>query len=1085
MRTFRPLLLGCSVLSGAVMASAAEPAVDPARDRVLYTVAYSHLDTQWRWSYEQTIREFIPNTVRENLPLFEKYPHYIFNFSGANRYRMMQEYYPEDFQKVRALAAAGRWFPCGSSWEESDVLIPSSESLLRQVLLGQRFFKREFGTESAEYMLPDCFGFPASLPSLLAHCGLRGFSTQKLSWGSAAGIPFNVGVWEGLDGESVIAAFNAGAYVADVKENLSSSAQWKARIEANGGKSGVFADYLYHGVGDVGGAPHESSVKWVEESLKTGGPVRVVAARADQMFLDVTDLQKARLPKYKGDLLLTEHSAGSLTSQAYMKRWNRMNELLADAAERASVAAHLLGAASYPREKLHRAWGLALGGQFHDILPGTSLPRCYELSWNDEVIAMNCFAEVLQDAAGAVARGLDTRVEGTPLVVYNPLSIDREDVVEAELALPTGAAGLQVADASGRLVPTQVLSINDGKARFLFRARVPSIGFAVYGARPAAASTRDFSLAVKERSLENSRYRVTLNDAGDISSIFDKLISRELLSAPARLAFLHERPQAWPAWNMDWTDREKPPIGYVDGPAQFRIVENGPVRVAVEITRSARGSRFVQTIRLAGGAAGDRIEVANAIDWQSQGCSLKAEFPLAVSNPQATYNWEIGKIQRANNDSKKFEVPSHQWFDLTDKDGSAGVSILTGAKYGSDKPADNTVRLTLLYTPGVRDSYKEQQTQDWGRHEFVYGISGHRGDWRQGGTDWQAARQEQPMLAFQAVAHPGQLGRSFSLLRVNSSQVAVRALKLAEDSDAVIVRLQELDGRSAADVAATSAARIDSALEVNGLERGLQSLRAKAKKLPLAFKPFQLRTLALNLKPVADLGQPRCVPVALPYNMDVFSTHTNRGDGKCDYDGRTIPGEMMGDSVVSEGVMFAMGPRSDGKLNAVSCEDQVIELPKGAFNRVYLLATSVQGDTRGAFVVDGVSTVLAIQDWSAPIGRWDNRVFAGGVPAMTYSIDNALERITPGFIKRAPIAWFSSHRHNAQGHDEPYTYTHLYKYRLDVPAGAKTLRLPRNSQIRILAVTAVQNENDATCAAQPLYDKFDGRAPIQLNVADK
>src|ERR1022692_1469196 len=152
------------VLGSCAFAGESTNRLDLSRESVLYEIGYSHLDTQWRWAYPQVIREFIPNTIHQNLPLFEKYPDYIFNWTGANRYRMMQEYYPGDFEKVREWVAKGRWFPAGSSWEENDVNVPSSESLIRQILYGHRFFEKEFGTESKEYMLPDCFGFPASLP---------------------------------------------------------------------------------------------------------------------------------------------------------------------------------------------------------------------------------------------------------------------------------------------------------------------------------------------------------------------------------------------------------------------------------------------------------------------------------------------------------------------------------------------------------------------------------------------------------------------------------------------------------------------------------------------------------------------------------------------------------------------------------------------------------------------------------------------------------------------------------------------------------------------------------------------------------
>ena len=172
------------------------PKVDLGKQPTLYVVGYAHLDTEWRWAYPQTIREFIANTLHDNFKLFEKYPSYVFNFSGSRRYQMMQEYFPEDYTKLKGYVAKGQWFPCGSSVDENDANVPSAESYVRHILYGNRFFRKEFGLASEEYMLPDCFGFPAALPSLLSHCGLKGFSTQKLTWGLAIGkIPFNVGVW--------------------------------------------------------------------------------------------------------------------------------------------------------------------------------------------------------------------------------------------------------------------------------------------------------------------------------------------------------------------------------------------------------------------------------------------------------------------------------------------------------------------------------------------------------------------------------------------------------------------------------------------------------------------------------------------------------------------------------------------------------------------------------------------------------------------------------------------------------------------------------------------------------------------------
>ncbi|MCW0484968.1 alpha-mannosidase, partial [Prolixibacteraceae bacterium A06] len=240
---------------------------DLTRDRVLYTVGYSHLDTEWRWDYTASIDEYIKNTMEENFLLFEKYPDYVFNFTGSRRYKMMKEYYPAEYRKVKEYVKQGRWHVSGSSVDEGEVNISSSESLIRQVLYGNNFFREEFGEQSFDYMLPDCFGFLANVPSVWHHCGLLGFSTQKLTWRAAVEIPFNVGVWNGPDGKGIIAALNATRYNGEVENRLDQSDTFSERLTANFERSGFAFDYRYYGVGDKGGAPRETDVRHAVESL--------------------------------------------------------------------------------------------------------------------------------------------------------------------------------------------------------------------------------------------------------------------------------------------------------------------------------------------------------------------------------------------------------------------------------------------------------------------------------------------------------------------------------------------------------------------------------------------------------------------------------------------------------------------------------------------------------------------------------------------------------------------------------------------------------------------------------------------------
>ncbi len=1147
-------------------------APDINKQPTLFVVPYAHLDTQWRWEFPQVISEYLLKTMRVNFDYMDKYPHYVFNWSGSNRYRLMEEYYPKDYARLKGYVAKGQWFPAGSSVEEGDVNLPSAESIFRQVLYGNTFYRREFGKASFEYMLPDCFGFPASLPTILAASGVKGFSTQKLSaaWQPAPkiggpdspektpeGIPFNVGLWTGPDGETVLAALNPGGYGSEIDSDLSKTpppvpeppagspqrrrrapeTNWPARIDIDGKATGVFADYHYIGTGDIGGATNEESVKLLEATVTGGeavlptgftrtpggatgeivtagtpvrmgnGPVKVVSSTADQMFLDIKPDMQSRMPTYQGDLELINHSAGSLTSQAYHKRWNRKNELLADAAERASVAAAWMGGRPYPQKRLNDAWTLVMAGQFHDTGAGTATPRAYEFAQNDDLIASNQFADVLTSATQSIASSLDTQVKGTPVLVYNPLSIAREDVVEA--AVP-GNLGKEVAvfGPDGNPVPAQV---ENGKVLFL--AKVPSVGYAVYDIREGAQTAPVQDLKVTDSSLENARYKVTLNAAGDVSSIFDKKIGKELLASPMRLAISTDAPKQWPAWNMDFDQEQAPPRAYIGGPAKARIVENGPVRVAIEVTREGEGSKFAQTVRLSAGDAGNRVEFGESVDWRSLSANLKAVFPLSAANKLATYNWEVGTIQRPVAFDRQFEVASHHWIDQTDESGTYGSTILTDVKNGSDKRDDSTIRLTLLRSPGeasqMKGAYTDQLNQDWGHHEILFGLAGHAGDWRHDHTDWQAYRLSTPMIAFNTEKHPGPLGHSFSLLTIDNPGIRVLALKKSELSDETIIRLVELDGKPADNVKVKFAGPVVATREVNGQELPLGSAKVVDGALETSFKPYQPRTFAIKFGPstVHQAGV-TSQPVPLQYDLAAASNNDTKSVGGFDQQGDALPAEMLPSQLKIDGVGFTLGPAATGKPDAVVAKGQSIPLPKGNFNKVYLLAASADGDQQATFRVGQAPVSLTVEDWGGFIGQWDTRVWkprpetvtegggrsgtpehqvplrkdwaisashqpwdlkSAGSPDWAPKYPQDYIGLRPGFVKPATLAWYVSHHHNAQGLNEPYQYSYLFVYTLDLPPNAKSITLPENGGVRILGLS-VAKEEPAVVPAQPLFD---------------
>ncbi len=1160
------LLISSTLLASAQSQNTNSP--DLSKDPTLYVVGYAHLDTEWRWEYPKVIDEYIGKTMEDNFKLMDQYPHYVFNFSGANRYRFMKEYFPANFAPLKKYVDEGRWFPAGSSMEEGDVNAPSAEGIIRQILYGNNWFRKELGRASAEYMLPDCFGFPASLPTILAHSGIKGFSTQKLVWGSSApaggpeslektpeGIPFNVGVWVGPDGESVLAALNPGPYDGGIETDLSkpfpplpadsaiqetrsklqalraklnheqNSGQasdphdieesfhlqnqlralrqidqereqeryqndWAARVEGNGKISGVYTDYHYYGTGDIGGAPREEYVKRLEAIVTQGeitlplnwffsgreggeenpvkvgaGSVHVISANAEQIFLDITPAEAAGLPRYTGEMELTNHSAGSLTSQAYQKRWIRKEELLADAAEKASIAAEWLGARRYPRERLNNAWTLAMGGHFHDIAAGTATPKAYEFAWNDDVIAMNQFAGVLTNATEGIAAALNTEGKGIPLVVFNPLNIAREDVVEASVDFPgTMPKAVHVTAPDGKEVPSQIAD-----HKVLFVAKAPSVGYAVYNVQPAASKPNVAStLRVSEHSLENQFYRVTIDADGDVSSIFDKPLGKELLAAPARLAISYDNPEHWPAWNMDWDQEQAAPKAYVSGPAKIRVVENGPVRVAVEVSRETLGSRFVQTIRLSAGDAGKRVEFANAIDWNTKESNLKAGFPLVASNEMATYNWDIGTIERPTANPKKFEVPSHQWIDLTDMSGKFGATILTDCKNGSDKPNDHTIRLTLIRTPGTRGGYPDQATQDIGHHEFVYGIVGHAAGWREAQTDWQAQRLNDPLIGFETSKHAGSLGREFSLLKISNPRIRLLALKKAEQGDEIIMRMVELEGKPQPNVKISFAVPIAAAREVNGQEQPVGAANPRAGSLLVSFSAYQPRSFAIKLAPAP--GKMRAIqstPVVLKYDLATASNDGAKSQGGFDSQGNALPAEMLPEQVTFNDVQFHLARAKTGTPNALVPRGQALDLPWGNYKRMYILAASSDGDQKATFKVGNTSVDLNIQNWGGFIGQWDDREWS----SKDTSNDDygQMTGLKPGYIKRADLAWYCSHHHNAAGENVAYRYSYLFAYPIVLPAGAKTIMLPDNDKIRIFAIS-IADENPAVKPMQPLYD---------------
>jgi len=1022
----------------------------------VYAVSDAHFDSQWNWDVQTSIRDYVSKTLDQNLFLLARYPDYIFNFEGGVKYAWMKEYYPDQYEMVRKYVKEGRWHVTGSTWDAADANLPSPESFTRNILYGQQFFQREFGVRSTDIFLPDCFGFGWTLPTVAANAGLIGFSTQKLQWRSKpfygnSKIPFEIGLWEGIDGSKIMLVADAHNYTTRWQDtDLSQNENLVKMAQA----SPLKTVYHYYGTGDTGGAPTIESVRAVEKGLKGDGPIQIISATSDQLYKDYLPYDKhPELPLYKGELLMDVHGTGCYTSEAAMKMYNRSNELLADAAERTAVVADWLGAQKYPTETFTEAWRRFIWHQFHDDLTGTSIPRAYEFSWNDELLSQKQFAQIWTSSVGAVARALNTQTSGTPLILENPVAKTVKNAVEITVANPRGAKDFTAYNEKGAAVPTQTLDAKDGKATLLVAAELPSVSFSVYDLR-AGKPKASKALKAAARSLENSVYRLTVNDYGDVTSIIDKRTDKELVQSgkAVRLALFTENESfSWPAWEVLKKTIDQTPQSITDD-VKITVAENGPVRAALCIEKKYGESVFRQYIRLTDGAQDDRIDFYNEIDWQSTNSLLKAEFPLSVANEQATYDLGVGSVKRGINTETAYEVYAHYWADQTAADGSYGVSVLNNAKYGWDKPDANTIRLTLLHTPKTQRGYTYQDKQDFGYHTFTYSIVGHQGALNETETVAKAEALNQTFKACIATdKHKGTLGKQFSFLTADNDAVIVKALKKAEDADAYIVRVYETAGKKASDFNLTFASEILEAKELNSVEDVKGNAKYSGSSLTGNITPFSMRTYSVRLKqPAAPLTAPRSLPIDLDYKLKAASFNAFRNEVNIDNKGYSYAAELLPETLEIKGITYKLG--DPAAPNAIKCKGDTIILPQdGTFNRLYLLAASTYNDQKVEFLIDGKPVELYVPYYSGFAGQWRHTGH------------------TEGFLKPADVAFIGTHRHSSiERKDMPYEYTYLFSFPIDIPKTAKQLILTDNSRILLFAATLAQTSNEAVTPATAL-----------------
>ncbi|MDR0995931.1 MAG: discoidin domain-containing protein [Tannerella sp.] len=1040
------LLLGAPLLMSAQQQQTGKPKV--------YVVSNAHFDTQWGWDVQTSIRENLWNTIEQNLFLMSKYPDYIFNFEGAIKYAWMKEYYPLEYAKVKQYVKEGRWHPAGAMWDATDINIPSPESDTRNILYGQEFYEDEFGMRDNDIFLPDCFGFGWTLPTVAAHCGLIGFSTQKLQWRykpfykNGLKIPFNFGLWQGVDGSRIMLIADAGNYTTHwPDEDLSCDTSLIKEVNANPEKR----LYHYYGTGDTGGSPTLESVIAMEKGLKGKGPIQIISANSGQFYQDYLPFNKhPELPVFNGELLLDVHGTGCYTSQSAMKLFNRKNEQLGTAAERSAVVADWLGGQTYPMQTISDAYRRFIWHQFHDDLTGNCIPRAYEFSWDDELLSQKQFAQVLRNSVGTVARALNTQVKGIPIVINNPVADEVSEVLQATVSLPASYKEVTVYNEQGKPVPTQILSRKGKEATIAFAAKLPSLSYVVYDLRSGKAKIAS-ALKVGKRSIENAVYKIQLNDNGDITSIFDKRANRELVEPGkvVRLAVFNDVSKTWPSWEVLKSTIDETPKSITDD-VQISVAENGPARAALKVVKKFGASTFCQYIRLTQGGQDDRIDFVNDVDWASPHTLLKAEFPLSVSNEKATYDLGLGNIQRGTNTDIAYEVIAQDWADLSDQSGSYGVSVLDDSKYGWDKPDSHTIRLSLLRTPGVGRNYTYEANQDFGHHQFSYSIVGHTGALKPEQAVLESNILNQPAKTFTAPKHKGALGRSFSFLKLGSDQIRLVALKRAERSNDYVLRFYETSGKPEKNMTVTFAGDIASAQELNGVEDVIGQAHASGKTLTFDIPAYAIKTFRVRLAaPPVELAQPASYPLSLPYNTKIATYTAFHRTGDIDGKGDSYAAELLPKEINQTGVRFEFP--SPEVNDGLRCHGDTLDLPAGKhINKLYLLAASTSDDDLATVYVDGRPQTLIVPNFSGFIGEWGH------------------QGQTKAFYKTPDVAYVGTHIHSVKEANVPYIYGYMFRLAVKLPKDAKEVVLPKDSKILVFAATAALDNNDDLTPAMPL-----------------
>ena len=722
---------------------------------------------------------------------------------------------------------------------EADTNVSSGESLVRQFLVGKRWFKEEFGVDTKVMWLPDVFGYSGALPQIIKKSGLDYFMTTKISWNEYDKFPHDTFMWQGIDGTKVFSHFATGADVNSGSEadHFTTYNSYLDPDQIIGGwnrysNKDLNQEYLISfGYGDGGGGP---TIEMLEHGNRMargieGCPVvKQMPSREffDELWTKVKDDPK--LPTWQGELYLQFHR-GTLTSEALTKRYNRKAEFLYHDVETLALIANKLVGHGYPAEEILENWKLILLNQFHDIIPGSSIAQVYTDAYEQYEQVMG----VGEYLAAAAEKMLIAQIPGNGLVVFNTLGHVRDDIVE--ITLKNSDDRIAVFDADGTELPSQLCACDD-KMVFLARG-VPAKGYKSFGYKAVNCDCALPAVQYKNRVVENAYYKLKFDKNYNISSLIEKGSGNEIIPAGKlgnRLMAYEDRAFCFEAWDVKSYFREK--FWHIDDVQSAEVIEQGAVRTVLRVQRKFLNSTIQQDIMFYPHSA--RIDVAYEIDLQDKNVCIKCDFPVDVNAERATFDIQFGNLQRATHenttwDFAQFEVCGHKWVDLSDN--GFGLSVLNDCKYGW------TVKHGHIQPTMVRSANGHHKEQDIGKHEFVYSMYPHAGSVSQSDVVRESYNLNAPLRAMMGTGETnGALPQQFGLVRVDQANIIIETVKKAEDSNAVIIRAYECWNRK-------TTAKFSFGGKVKRIsECDLMEENAAPCDATLVFKPFEIKTLMVE-----------------------------------------------------------------------------------------------------------------------------------------------------------------------------------------------------------------------------------------------